>query len=69
MTHYIEQILACDLFTMETVWPKTLYVLFFIELGSRRAHLADVTANPTLAWVTQQTRQILWNLDDTYPPL
>jgi putative transposase len=29
-------VLACDFFTVETVWLKTLYVLFFIELGSRR---------------------------------
>ena len=29
-------ILACDFFTVETVWLKTLYVLFFIELGSRQ---------------------------------
>ena len=39
-------ILACDFFTVETVWLKTLYVLFFIELGSRRVHLGGCTANP-----------------------
>ena len=39
MTHYKEQILACDFFTVETVFLKTVYVLFFIELGSRRVHL------------------------------
>ncbi len=37
--------LACDFFTVETVWLRTLYVLFFVELGSRRVHLAGVTAN------------------------
>jgi putative transposase len=35
-------ILACDFFTVETVSLKTLYVLFFIELGTRRVHLAGV---------------------------
>jgi putative transposase len=40
--------LACDFFTVETVWLRTLYVLFWIELGSRRVRLAGVTANPRL---------------------
>jgi len=48
--------LSCDFFTVETVLLKTLYVLFFIELGTRRVHLAGVTARPDSAWVTQQSR-------------
>ena len=43
---------------METVWLRTLYVLFWIEHGSRRVHLAGVTANPDCAWVTQQARNL-----------
>jgi putative transposase len=35
-------VIACDFFTVETVWLKTLYVLFFIELGSRRVHLGGL---------------------------
>ncbi len=50
--------LACDFFTVETAWLQTLYVLFFIELGSRRVHLAGVTANPDCAWVAQQGRNL-----------
>src|SRR6266516_4897727 len=48
--------LASDFFTVETVWLQTLYVLFWIELGSRRVRLAGVTANPDCPWVTQQAR-------------
>jgi putative transposase len=33
-------------------------VLFFIELESRRVHLAGCTTNPTGAWVTQQARNL-----------
>jgi putative transposase len=50
--------LACDFFTVETVSLRRLYVLFFIELGSRRVHLAGCTTNPTGAWVAQQARNL-----------
>jgi putative transposase len=56
--------LAVDLFTVETISLQRLYVLFFVELGSRRVHLAGCTANPTGAWVTQQARQLAWTLQE-----
>jgi transposase InsO family protein len=59
-----QQLLACDFFTVETLWFKTLYVFFFIEIGTRRVHLAGCTAHPTGAWVTQQARQLLWKLQE-----
>ena len=46
--------IACDFFTVETLWLGRLYVLFFIELGSRRVHLAGCTANPSGTWTVQQ---------------
>ncbi len=52
LQHYQHPIIACDFFTVETAWLKTRYVLFFIELGRRRVHLAGCTANPTSAWAT-----------------
>jgi putative transposase len=56
-----DAILACDFFTVETVFLKTLYVLFFIELGTRRVHLAGVTAHPDSAWVSQQARNLSYD--------
>lgn len=53
---------AVDFFTVETVALQPLYVLFFIELASRRVYLAGCTANPSGAWVTQQARQFAWTL-------
>jgi putative transposase len=61
--------IAVDFFTVETVGLQRLYVLFFIELGSRPVHLANCTANPTGAWVTQQARQLTWTLPGRSTPL
>ncbi len=69
LRHYQEQIIACDFFTVETAWLKTLYVLFFIELGSRRVHLAGCTTNPSAAWVTQQARHLSWKIQDGAVPV
>jgi len=49
---------------VETIRLKTLYVLFFIHLSTRRVVLAGVTANPDSAWVTQQARNATIDLDD-----
>ena len=54
--------LAVDFFTVETIWLQQLYVLFFIELGSRRVHVAGCTPHPSAPWVTQQARQLTWTL-------
>ena len=62
MAHYKDQILACDFFTVETIWLKTIYVLFFIELGTRCVHFAGITSNPNHVWATQQARQLVWKL-------
>jgi putative transposase len=57
-------VIACDFFTVETVWLRRLYVLFFIELDRRRVYLAGVTAHPDGAWVAQQARNLVMTLSD-----
>lgn len=42
---------------------------FFIELATRRIHLAGITANPDGIWVAQQTRQLIWRLDEKEIPI
>lgn len=54
----------CDFFTVDTLFGKRFYVLFFIELATRRVHLAGITTNPDGRWVTQQARNLLMQLDD-----
>jgi putative transposase len=51
-------IVACDFFTVETAFLRRYYVLFFIELQSRRVHLAGCSAHPSGRWVAQQARNL-----------
>jgi transposase InsO family protein len=51
-------IVACDFFTVETAFLRRYYVLFFIELQSRRVHLAGSSAHPSGRWVAQQARNL-----------
>jgi putative transposase len=51
------------------VWLKTLTVLFFIELGSRRVHLGGCTTHPDGAWVTQQARNLAVTMPEAAAPI
>jgi len=59
-------ILAVDFLHVDTVLLKRLYVLVFIEHGTRRLHLGGVTANPTGEWTVQQARNLALTLDERF---
>jgi putative transposase len=62
LRHQAAAILECDFFTVETLWLRRFYVLFFIELSRRRVYLAGITANPDGTWVVQQARNLIMTL-------
>jgi putative transposase len=57
-------ILECDFLTVDTLFMKRFYVLFFIELATRRVRVAGITTSPDGRWVSQQARNLLMQLDD-----
>jgi putative transposase len=65
----VQSMIACDFFTVDTIRLRRIYVLFFIELSTRRVHLAGLTENPNGAWTTQQARNLLFSLPERERPL
>ena len=61
--------LACDFFSVDTVLLKRPYVLFFIELDTRKVYVTGITARPTGVWVVQQARNLTMALIERALPV
>jgi len=69
LTAQARGILAADFVHVDTVLLRRIYALIIIEHGTRRVHLAGITANPDGAWTTQAARNFLTDLDQRTAPV
>jgi putative transposase len=63
-----QSMIACDFFTVDTISLRRIYVLFFIELSTRRVHLAGMSESPDGVWTAQQARNFVFSLPERDRP-
>jgi hypothetical protein len=64
LTAQAKGILRCDFLHVDTIGLTRIYVLFLMEIATRRVHLMVATTNPTGAWVAQQARNLMAELGE-----
>ena len=57
---------ACDFVTVDTALGRRFYLLFFIDIATRRVTLAGITTNPTGAWAAQAARNLFITTAHTF---
>ncbi|WP_371794147.1 integrase core domain-containing protein [Streptomyces sp. NBC_01718] len=58
LTAQTEGVIACDFLHIDLVDLRRVYALVFLDHGTRRLHIAGVTAHPTGSWTVQQARNL-----------
>jgi putative transposase len=61
-------ILECGFLIVDTVFLRRLSILLFVELATRRVHVAGITTNPDERWVVEQARNVIMTLDENVRP-
>ena len=64
LTEQAHGVIACDFVHIDLVDLRRVYALVFCEHGTRRLHIAGVTAHPTAAWTVQQARNLAAELGE-----
>src|SRR3989338_161020 len=64
---HFETLWACDFFT-KTIWtamgPKLFHVLFFLNIRTRKVHIAGMTAKPDKEWVINASKSVSFLFQD-----